>query len=408
MKNINVIIKLWILTLILKTNITSGGFAGRSAEQASNAYRTQVTTGLTASYGAANSSGSNTTCPVCCPAGSTCSTAAGYIPSFNVYILNKNQQALNNLPKNLLPISSNITSFTNNAILTVNIFAPSNIASSTPQFFDKNYIVFYTLKSPDGSYIYTDFETFNSTSIPHYIAINQNGTPTAGTTPPPAVFTAPSAGENYSFIGNILPTTGFPTGQAAWQILNGISPLSQSFLFSLDSSSPANITVSKISGTYDAGSFSSGSSRTSFTPSTGGNGLGTLGIMLDGQNINIQFKGTTLPFTATDLQNGLILNVVITSEQSGNFNVVATLRTTDGTKMRKEALLSNSQTPLSTLPTSITIQQNSTPILTTDFLNTQISNNTNAPNAANMVLPLNLRFSISQPSGSKNIQVLMI
>ncbi|MBI2345042.1 hypothetical protein HYV10_03155 [Candidatus Dependentiae bacterium] len=404
MKNFKIAIKILILTCIFSKNMPTG-FAGRTAEQASSDYTGAVRTGLTARYGIVQGNGQGGNCPVACPAGSHCSTSAGFIPSFGVYIMNKEQQVLNNPGKNLLPISANITSFTSNAILTVNIFAPSNIATSTPTFIDKNYTIFYTLKSPDGTSIYTDFEEFTSTSIPHYIAINPIGTPT-GTSPAPATFPQPQAGTSYSFIGKFLPVTNFPTGQTAWQILNGISPISQSFLLSVDSNTPAQISITPISGIYDAGSFSSGSSPTSFNPSSGANGLGSLGIILDGQNTNITFAGTKVPFTTTDLENGLILNIVITSQQgNNNFNVAATIRTSDGTKMRKETLLSTASSPIASLPFSITIQQNSTTILTTNFLDSNIPGNTTC---ASMILPINLRFSISQPKGSPKIQVLMI
>jgi hypothetical protein len=411
MKNLNIIFKIALITITIQENITPG-FAGRAAEQQSAANQAEVRQGITTTFGATETGGAGG----CCPTGSTCqAVAAGtsYIPSFNVYILDEKQTILNNPGKNLLPISTNITSFTqSNTILTVNIIPPSNIALATPIFINKNYTVLYTLKTPDGSTIYTDFEEFNSTSIPHFIAIAPNGTPQAGTTPAPATFVSSTPGSNYSFLGKFLPVTGFPTGQAAWQILNGISPISQSFLLSMNSSStPAQITVYSISGIYDAGAFSTSSSPTSFTPSSGTNTLGTLGIILDGGTTpNITFSGTKLPFTSIDLQNGLILNIVITSQQGSNtsFNIVATLRTTDGAKMRKETLLSNSTTPaaITTLPTGITIQQNSTTILMTNFLNSD-SQSANA-NLINLVLPLNLKFSISQQSNSSKIQVLMV
>jgi len=406
MKNLNTIIKILSFALIVPIN-SIPGFASRTAIQEQEAYTTNLRQGLTATYAPTPGTGTGSTCPT----GQSCqpiSAASSYIPSFSVFILDKNQKPLNSTGKNMLPISANSQSFTyQNTILTVNIFAPSNIATTTPTLFEKNYIVFYTLKTPGGEAIYADFDTFNSTSIPHYIAINPTGSPEKGATPTPANFPIPSSGSDYSFMKQFLPTNNFPTGQQALQILNGISPISQSFLFSMDNSqTPAQITISPISGMYDAGNFSSGSSpASSFTPSKGSNALGTLGIILDGSSTpNIQFVGKNLSFTSTDLQNSLILNIVITAQNgSNNYNIVATLRTTDGTKMRKEICLSNSANPITSLPLSITIQQSGTSILSTDFLNNQIS-----AALPNMLLPLNLKFSISQPSGSKTIQVLMI
>ena len=427
MKNVNIILKIVTLTIILQTNILPGGFGGRTAEQQAGATTAARNVGLTATYASGDTGG---TPGGCCENGKTClpiPAGTSYIPSFNVYILDKNQNILNATGKNILPINANNTSFTEtNTIFTINIFAPSNIAGSpNPTFIDQQFIVFYTLKNPDGSEIYADFETFPSTKIPHYIAISPTGTPT-GTNPAPATFVQTSTGTSYYFLKQFLPIKNFPTGQAAWQILNGISPISQSFLFSMNNSTtPAQITIAPISGMYDASLGGTTSPVSGFTPSTGVNALSTLGISLTsgtpsgGVSPNISFSGsfgsTKQAFTATDLQNGLILNVIITASQTSNsYNAVAILRTSDGTKMRKETCLSAENpapdNPISGLPTSITFTQgpsdSATILLTTDFLNSNITSNN--PNLSNSVLPLNLRFSISQPSGSKTIQILML
>lgn len=415
MKILNVTITILISIIILPAN-TFTGFAGRAAEQSQEAYQASIDKGLTITQPSAPSSNSGG----CCGTGQECQPVASnssYIPSFYVSILDQNQQPINGqYGYNLLPTSSNNTSFTQqNTILTVNIFAPSNTASNPPTFIDQNYIVFYTLKTPDGQNIYADMQTFKSTSIPHFIAI-QGSTSASGnsTSPAPAIFEQSTTGSSYQYLGSILPTTGFPAGQAAWQIVNGVSPMSQSFLLQMNNASAGSgtITISKISGTYDAGMFAAnGPTPPTFTPSSkGGNGLGTLGISFnDNSSTQINFASTQLTFTPVDLASGLILNVVVTSSTTNNFNVVATLRTTDGTKMRKETLLASSSSAVSSLPTSITISQipagsqTANTILTTDFLSSQISTG----NMTNMLLPLNLKFSISQQSG-QSMKVLMV
>ena len=378
MKNLNVTIL--IITTILSINIFTG-FAGREAQEAQENYQESIGTGLRMTEGSPASSNSGG----CCGTGQECQPVASnssYIPSFYVYILDQNQQSINGqYGYNLLPTSSNNTSFTQqNTILTVNIFAPSNTATSTPTFIEQNYIIFYTLKTPDGQTIYADAQTFKSTTIPHFIAIQGSTSPVSSSaSPAPATFEQSTSGSSYQYLGSILPTTGFPVGQAAWQILNGVSPMSQSFLLQMNNASAGSgtITVSKISGTYDAGMFSAnGSTPATINPSTkGGNGLGSLGIAFNGNaSTQINFESTQLNFTPTDLASGLILNIVITSSTTGNFNIVATLRTTDGTKMRKQNLLATSSSAVSSLPTSITISQTpsgsqtTATILTTDIV----------------------------------------
>ena len=93
MKTLNLIIKIVIITTILQENLVPG-FAGRAAQRQSNATQTAVNLGITESFKGGAAGGTTG----CCPTGQTCQTVAAgtsYIPSFTVYILGKEQNALN-------------------------------------------------------------------------------------------------------------------------------------------------------------------------------------------------------------------------------------------------------------------------------------------------------------------------
>ncbi len=421
MKNINLVLKIMSVIVLFTPNNLVPGYEGRQAARESNLQEALTRVGRTMTLVSPSTAGGS---GGCCSTGQSCQTTNAntfYIPSFNVYIIGSDGSSILNTPgKTLLPASANNTSFThNNSILTVNIFPPSNVVGTTNQFPEnKQYLIFYTLKTMDGSTIYTDYETFTSTATPHFIGINpaSAAAPSTTTTPAPATFVVTGAPSDYAFYAQFLPVKNFPIGiNPKWQALNGITPISQNFLFSLDSSgTTGQITVYQISGMSDAGNFQGDQSHTfsafsSKLLTTDSDGLGTLNISLDGASNNISFEqNSKIPFSTTDLQNSLILNIVITLGINGStYNVAATLRTTDGNKMRKKSLLSTSSNALSSIPTSITISQNSTVILTTNFLNANNVSSGNGTNLSNMVLPLNLRFSISQPAGQP-IQVLML
>ena len=158
--------------------------------------------------------------------------------------------------------------------------------------------------------------------MPHFIAINPTAAnPTSTTTPAPATFAAPAQGSSYSCIAQFLPIKAFSsfTNLQKQQVLNGISPISQSFILSINNSqTPAQITAYQISGIYDSsgpGYQSTFSTFSSAPVTTVGDSLGVLNVSLDGTNNNVTFNNTDskIPFTATDLANGIILNVIIST-----------------------------------------------------------------------------------------------
>jgi hypothetical protein len=121
-------------------------------------------------------------------------------------------------------------------------------------------------------------------------------------------------------------------------------------------------------------------------------------------------------FNPQDLANGIILDVVVFPSTSGNnYSVVATIKTLDGTKLRKKYSINSqynqSSNLLGQLPTSISLSQgdpsNPALILTSNILSNAVTA-ANSPQYFNFISPLNLSFIISQPTGSQTLQALMI
>ena len=304
----------------------------------------------------------------------------------------------------------------NNAILTIHLFPPSNIVSSsgvTPINNTTNsYAIMYTLKSMDGTIIQKALQypssAAGSTQTAAIMPISK-GTPQiptsfsistipAPTTPP--ANPAPTA----TVILDTIPflPTNFATSSSITQqrILNAISPLSQKFLINVNSGS---FTVTPLSATFDTEDgtqlVTSFAGQSQNIAANGGTKLLNLTVNLSDINQSpiqsLSFGQNN--FTTQDLQNGLALNVHIFAPSTGSsqaqFYAFATLRTLDGLKLHKIQFPS-----FSTQPAELSINYGSAtaPQFATIFLNSTASQNTQA---IGLISPINLRCLLQQNSG---------
>ncbi len=438
MKNLNIVFKIIIIVTTLQENLIPG-FTGRTAEQQSAATQASVYQGITANFSPTAGSGSTT----CCGTGSSCQSnpTSGYIPQFYVQILGGTAPSYTPLngTSGIPMLGVNNTNFAvPYSMLTVHIFPPSNIVSGSTitTSTDDLYVAFFTLKDFSGNNIYKQVQTFKSSSFPHYIGISGSTTApstTTGTTSDAAYFIASQTNADYVCIGTIFPPRSISKMTLAEEqtVINGINPIVQNFLFTMNSN---QITVTHISGGFgseSSSSFKLGKSL-SFSPirptTLGSDALQPLNISFNdngnptSDSILLSFTlpdtNPKIPFTASDLASGLILDVVIfpaTTSGTGNYSVVATIKTLDGTKLRKKYSINSTynQNPsapiLNSLPTSITLSQGDasapTTILTSNILSSAA---VGSPQYFNFISPLNLSFIISQPTGSNSLQALMI
>jgi|GEM_PF-1306638 len=378
-----------------------------------------------------------TNCPVC-PTCSTSNSSDYFIPPFNILLGNQTGTTINthqlNVP-NTFALS--------NAILTVHIFPMSNSINNKTITYaagtsEGTYIVVYTLKDPAGSMVYKEYDqNLKLANMPHQITLTSippatPATTTTTTTPSAGTFSTlspqPTGMTNAVAQSVFIPPLSTTTYSLAnrQQILNGISPLSQKFLLTIDSS--GNITAIPISGTFDADDTTTTTLALANNPlssTTGGTGntIGAITIQFNDTNTTqLTFDNKSqIKFTDSDLTQGLLLNIVIFPSGSGqSFPVVATLRTSDGLKLRKKAALpapasgnATTDQPLSSMPTNIAIQYTPTangaaaiPLLTTSFLNSSMTDNYNA---FTIISPLNLRFMIVRNGSSgTNFNVIMM
>ena len=338
---------------------------------------------------------------------------------------------------NTYSFSTNQNNFlVTNALLIVHIFPPSNIISNSKVTLasdDSSYAVMYTLKSLDGTIIQKELQYIapatSSTKAAPAVMINKGvsqiptsisiaaympattATSTAAATTASTTFITPASttgtsNNNVTFLPNMSPHSAM-TKQ---RIFNGVSPMSQKFLISVDSSN--NITATPISGMFDvdnssdtptlASSVLTSSNTATAVAATSGSAQSISITISDGNSPQtINFAGTTVPFNQQDLQDGLACNVHIFPPSTGgsNYMIAATLRTLDGLKLRKQII---QQTSFSNIPSQFSIAQGSNTILSTVFLNPSTSTQ-----AANLVSPINLRCVV-QKNNNKNIVVSMI
>lgn len=435
----NVITNTMLIASIL-TQHNTYTFHAFSAQQQAQIYQAQRNIGLTPQ------TTTTTTTPTNCPP-TTCANGGAnyYLMPFQILLSNQAGATINTHSLNV-PTTFALSSI----ILVVHIFPQSNMINNSSITYatdsEGTYIVSYVIKDPSGSVIYKEFDqNLTLKNIPHQITLavsqqqmeaqqqqqqqnaQQQQQPTGQGTPQPGTFTTSTIGTIQNALAQssfIPPLSATALTQAnRQQILNGISPLSQQFLLSIDTS--GNITATPISGTFDADNTSAttlalANNPLSATTDATGAAIGSFTIQFNDTTLLTFENKTKVQFTQNDLAQGILLNVVIyPSESQGNYPVVATLRSSDGLKFRKKAALpppatgtATPATPLTAMPTNITIQYaaasgSGTPqsLLTTSFLNSQMTSNNNA---FTIISPINLRFMITQNSTSQKFNVVMM
>ena len=311
----------------------------------------------------------------------------------------------------------------NNAILTINLFPPSNIITSTAispiSGTANSYAIMYTLKSLDGNIIQKAIQYVSSTQttpimpitsgapqIPTSLSISTIPVPTtppANPAPTPTIILSQTS---------FLPTN-FSTSSAITQqrILNAISPFSQKFLINSSGGTTPTLTVTPLSGTFDSDDgttlVTSFSGQSGSIKASSGTPMQQISVLLSDSNqspiqtVSLGQKN----FTTQDLQNGIALNVHIfppsTSSSQAQYVAFATLRTLDGLKLHKIQFQ-----PFSTQPAELSISYGSptTPQFATIFLNSTASASSQA---IGLLSPMNLRCSLQQTSsGTLNISML--
>lgn len=351
-------------------------------------------------------------------------TTTNPLPSFMINMYDAKSNLINTYT-----FSTNQTNFlVNNALLIIHIFPPSNTISGTAvnlSSSDSSYAVMYTLKSLDGTIIQKELQFITAASgstpasaavmikkgvpqIPTAISISMITPATSSTAETSTIISSPASSPFALFLPNMSPHSVM-TKQ---RIFNGVSPMSQKFLISVDSSD--NISATQISGIFDVDNssesptlatslLSSSGSAIAITPTSGAN-ISPIGITIsDGTSPQtITFSGTNIPFNQQDLLNGLACNIHIFPPSTGgsNYMIIATLRTLDGLKLRKQII---QQASFSNIPSQLLITQNSQQILSTTFLNPNTSSQ-----AMMLVSPINLRCIIQKNNSSSKIIVSII
>lgn len=417
------------LTFLLCLPLQLQTFYAFKQQAESASYQQARNEGLQSNAGTASATPDCSNCP--CTSGATSNTSDYFIPPFNILLGSQTGTTINTHQLNV-PNTFTLS----NAELTVHIFPMSNSINNKTITYatgsEGTYIIAYTLKDPAGSMVYKEYDqNLTLKNIPHQVTLTSNPTTTTTTTtttPTAGTFTTlstqPTGMTTAVAQSMFIPTLSTTTYTLAnrQQILNGISPLSQKFLLSIDSS--GNITAIPISGTFDADNTTAttlalANNPLSSTNSTSGNAIGSIGIQFNDTTLFSFDNSSQVQFTADDLAQGLLLNVIIFPSSGGtSFPVIATLRTSDGLKFRKKAALpapttgnATTDQPLSSMPTNITITYTSTsgkasanPLLTTSFLNSGMSDNYNA---FTIISPLNLRFMIVR-NAKNNFNVIMM
>jgi len=291
-------------------------------------------------------------CPPCAQSDETTATA---MPAITVVL-----QDINGNPLNSTSYTFANTSFSyNNALLTVHIFPPSNGVGSTS---DSTYYVVYTLKSLDG------------------ITLQKQILPTlAFNTFPGSVVV--SSSESTPVTSTFLPKN------APQQLFNAICPQSQKFIITQNSGTVTAVT--SLSGVFET---SNDTITIASASATIGGGTQPITVQINSQP-SITFPVSS--FNSADLKKGLSLTVNIfppsTSNSSGSYFIVATLKTLDGLKLQKQVLPSAS-IAFTHLPSSITISYGTT-TLTSSFFSTGISSTAQtATPAFNLVSPISLKY----------------
>lgn len=384
--------------LCLPLGIHALGFQGFAT---SDDFRAQQQADEQNSQGSSNQYGQNCPTPDCsqCPNNENNSSNL-YIPPFTVQILDKSQKTLNSSGK-LLTINSS-----SSAALIVQIFpASNNISNSSVSFIgEKNHLVMYTVKDLLGATVLVDYDLIESSQgIPCYINIpsvlgvsgqSNNDSQTETTAQAGINATSGSSAAKISLFQSLFSSNNTPPADTVTlTILNGLSPLTQKFIINLSNNQNFNITP--ISGSTD-------SEVSQVSTISGVTSLKNMSISFnDAQQTTLfTFNENTLSFDS-NLKNGVTLNVLIYPADSNNYyQAVATLRSSDGSKYRKQYALTSKATyqgsisPLTSLPSMITISGSGIPnSATRRFFNSDTASN--SPTFFNFTAPISLQFRIT-------------
>ncbi len=333
-------------------------------------------------------------CSSCCPSQENSPSA---IPPLAIVIQDASSQSL------YATLFTPNTNFNiNNALLNVSIFPPSSTKSAS-----NSYYVVCSLTSLQGNVVQK--------------LIQPTPTPGAAQTAPLVFKTMPSSIVIYPGTGITPDSTGaitiptgttplatstfFPTGTPVYtaaqqqQILNLITPLSQQFLIQQ--------TTSGVSATTTFGTLQSASSNTTLTPpaatATSGSTLSAIGITITDNSSGTQtLTFTNSSFNSGDLQKGLLVITNIfppsTSGGSGDYLIIATIKTLDGLKIQKQVLAGAS---FSGIPSNAALSYNATPVLSYNFVDTSISQS-----AYNMKNPIEVKMLLQGTSGTPSALML--
>lgn len=400
-------IKLLYAFLILQTTTIQYGFTTTGD---------QVLTPITTITG--TNGGTTTSIPTGCPKCQSCNATTNPIPSLQINLFDSNSSSVNTFT---FTTNSDFTAA--NSMLIVQIFPPSNSITSTSvtnTTDDNSYAIMYTLKALDGSAIQKQLQYITpATKTTPEIDIMpiQKKTPTIPISISIGIST-PSTTKNGTatvtqLLGDtpvsFLPSLSGKTLSTQQRISNGISPLSLKFYLNWDGTT---LSATPISGMFDSSddttlttSLTTGSSS-SIKPSTG-SALSQISITINSKTV-ATFSAITIPFTQSDLAQGMALNIHIFPQSTANltnpppYTVITTLRSLDGLKLRKvvsQGISFNNQ------PSTFTISYgtNNT-ILSSTFANSSLSSG----NAFNIISPINLRCLLHQNTASGTFMVSMV
>lgn len=317
------------------------------------------------------------------------------------------------------------------AILTVQIFEPTNIITQTDSVNtittgpnENSYALVYTLQSPDGVYFQQEIQYPTSRSQTPFMPI-VNGYPTF-----PIILTIATTTQTLCTT-QILPNFTQPPPPhpqlTQQQLYTSISPITQKFFITTNALGLLP-TATAMSGSYDPNSnLTTPVLITSVIPATA-----SLVPPIDPTsdpnnptfipNIPITLYDGTTPYTITlqpstiqlnevDLINGVLIHLFIypplyqncLTATATNFIFIVTMQTIDGLKFTK--LVSQpTSTAFTHYPTTFTITATSlegnvttlTSSIANSLLTTPIFNLTTSPQIYNMLSPFNIRMFLQQ------------
>ncbi len=378
-----------LLYILMLTCLTPSMYADfRDFQVQQQAWQQKIDKSPSSQYQQSESAtSSNNNCQAC----SSNTTSRFTLPPLTITIQDANNNIL--YATSLIP-NANFT--VDNAILAVDIFPPSNPSNTA----DASYYVVCTLKTMHGSILQKQIQP---TPLSFQAPVN------------PLLFSAlPTSICVYTNLSNLTPnnagiitipsstiplatSTFLPTGTGRYstlqqiQLLNLLCPISQQFLIQ---QSLSGLKITNTAGTLQSANNSTFITLPPATP-TNGQAIAPIGISIsDGtSNQTLQFSGSH--FNAQDLKQGLYATLHVfppSTNTQGNYFLVATIKTLDGLKFRKQILTSATFTGL---PVSLALTygaKNSQPILTYNCLDINLTSqsilNTQSPLVFKMLMQL--------------------